>query len=59
MKSFNEFLQTVDPVQLSEHAANSAKGKNVYEASSSAAIATTLQLLKQYHEWLSEQFEEQ
>ena len=58
MKSFDDFLQTVDPVQLSEQAANSATGENVYEAMSSAIVTTTLQLLKQYHKWLSEQFEE-
>ncbi len=56
MKSFEEFLKSVDPVKLSDIAANAAaKQENAFAGASQASTAVTLEFLRLYHEWLSQQ----
>lgn len=56
MKSFEEFLKSVDPAKLSDVAANAAATqKDAFAGASQASTAVTLELLRLYHEWLSQQ----
>lgn len=59
MLDFNEFLKTVDPDSLSELAANvAAQHENAFAGASDASTTVTIQLLRQYHEWLIAQLSE-
>ena len=53
MKSFDEFVKTIDPVKLSNIAADAAAHQE--NAFAGSAQAVTLELLRLYHEWLSQQ----
>ena len=56
MKSFDEFVKTIDPVKLSNIAADAAAHQeNAFAGSAQASTAVTFELLRLYHEWLSQQ----
>lgn len=56
MKSFDEFISTIDPVTLSGIAAKAAaRHEDAFAGASQASTAVTLELLRLYHEWLSQQ----
>ena len=56
MPIFDEFLETLDPIQLSEIAAKASKSQNdAFAGASQASTAVTIELLRQYHEWLIKQ----
>lgn len=56
MKSFDEFISTIDPVTLSDIAAKAAAHhEDAFAGASQASTAVTLELLRLYHEWLSQQ----
>ena len=56
MKTFNDFLSTLDAEKLSNLAADAAaKQTDAFAGASQASTAVTLELLRQYHEWLMEQ----
>ena len=56
MPDFNDFLKTLNPAALSEIATKaSASQKDAFAGVSQASTAVTIQLLRQYHEWLTTQ----
>lgn len=57
MKTFNEFLATLSAEKLSEVAANAAATSqgDGFAKTTKASTAVTLELLRLYHEWLSQQ----
>lgn len=56
MKSFDEFIRTLDPNELSEIATKAAKKQpDAFAGASQASTAVTLELLRKYHEWLLQQ----
>ncbi len=56
MKTFNEFLATLSAEKLSEVAANAAATSqgDGFAKTTKASTAVTLELLRLYHEWLSQ-----
>lgn len=55
MKPFEEFLESIDPAEVTSAAEEAAKDLPVLSASSAASTAVTLFLLRKYHEWISSQ----
>lgn len=56
MKSFDEFIGTLDPNELSKIAAEAAENQlDAFAGASQASTAVTLELLRKYHEWLLQQ----
>ena len=59
MPDFKKFLETINPEDLSKIASDSAANQaNAFAGVSQASTAVTLELLRQYHEWLTKQLSE-
>ena len=56
MKKFDDFLETLNPSDLSEIAAKEASTQtDAFAGTSQAATAVTIEIIRQYHEWLTQQ----
>lgn len=59
MPSFDEFLKTVDSNEIQKIANESSETfENPISASSRTSTLISFYLLRQYHEWLSQQLDE-
>lgn len=59
MKSFDEFISTLNPSELTEVSAKAAASQqDAIAGISQSATAVTIELLRRYHEWLTEQLTE-
>ncbi len=55
MKEFNDFLKTVDMEEVTNKAIAAVKNNAIPEiANFQASAALTINLLRQYHEWLNQ-----
>lgn len=59
MPNFDDFLATLNPSELAEISAKAATSQtDAFAAVSQSAASVTIELLRQYHEWLTSQLRE-